>query len=172
MCRVSKIAHRSVRKVLVKDIQKYFNEFKDEFEVNTPLRESMFWAQMAHETGGLRWLAELGGPSYFAKYDGRTDLGNIEPGDGYRFKGRGLIHVTGRYNYKKYGDKIGINLIEYPKMASEPRQAVLIALHYWKDHRLNKYADIPDIRAVTRRINGGYNGLADRKRYFKMLQEV
>lgn len=132
----------------------------------------MFWAQMAHETGGFRWLRELGGRKYFSKYEGKKDLGNTEPGDGYRFRGRGLIHITGRYNYKKYGKKIGLDLINDPKLASVPEVAIQIALEYWTDHNLNKYADQGNIKKVTRRINGGYNGLQDRIRYYKKLRDI
>lgn len=167
---LSKIAHSSVKKKLIKELEDNFDIDRVFFNINTDTRANMFWAQMAHETGGFRWLRELGGRKYFSKYDGRLDLGNTEPGDGYRFRGRGLIHITGRYNYIKYGEKLGIDLVNNPKLASEPKTAVHIAMEYWEDHGLNKYADDENIKQVTRRINGGYNGLEDRIRYYKILK--
>ena len=151
---------------------KEFHKLKDEYEVNTFLRKAHFWAQMAHETGGFRWYGELGGKSYFQRYEGRKDLGNTRKGDGYKYRGRGIIHLTGRYNYTKYSKKLGIDLVNNPDRAKDPDVAMLVALEYWKTRKINKYADKDDVRMVTRRINGGYNGLADRKRYLEKLKKA
>lgn len=128
-------------------------------------------AQIAHETGGFKWMAELGGDSYFSKYDGRKDLGNVYPGDGARYKGRGFFQLTGRANYDYYGKRLGIDLIGNPSLASKPEIAADIAIQYWKDRGIGKHARLDDIRAVTRRINGGYNGLADRKKWLAKFKE-
>ncbi len=166
-----KVASKRVDETFLKELETEFDAIKNNFKVNTFFREAMFWAQMSHETGGFKWMAELGGKMYFKKYDGRADLGNVRKGDGYKFKGRGLIHITGRYNYTKYGRMLGVDLIKEPTLAATPKIAVKIALLYWRDRNLNKYADLQDIRAVTKRINGGYNGLADRKRRYETLLE-
>jgi putative chitinase len=150
-----------------------FDQLKDQYEVNTPLRMAHFWAQMAHESGGFRWLEEIGGRQYFInRYGHRRDLGNVSPLDGYRYRGRGIIQLTGKYNYKLYSKKLGIDLVGDPDKASEPAVAVKVALEYWKDRKLNKWADKDNIRAVTRRINGGYNGLADRKHYLTKTKKA
>lgn len=146
-----------------------FNMYND--IVVTPLQMAHFWAQAMHETGGLRWLVELGGRDYFKKYDFRSDLGNNEPGDGYFFRGRGIFHLTGRYNYSKVGRELNLDLVHKPDMAAQEDIATLIALHYWKVRDLNRFADNDDIYGVTRSINGGTNGFADRHLYLKRMKQ-
>lgn len=164
------VLHRGANKARFKALVGEFKASAGAYEVNTELRIAHFWAQMAHETGGFRWFKELGGREYFEKYEGRRDLGNTQKGDGYKYRGRGIIHLTGRHNYRKFGEKIGFDLIGNPDRAEDPDIAVLVALQYWKDRKLNKYADKDDIRAVTKRINGGYNGLRDRENYLKKIK--
>ena len=91
----------------------------------------------------------------------------MKKGDGRRFKGRGLIQLTGRYNYQRMSDTLGINLIKHPERAGEPRLALTIACEYWKSRQLNGLADQDDIIRVTRGVNGGLNGLDDRRRYLR-----
>jgi putative chitinase len=129
----------------------------------TKLRMAHFLAQIDHESGKFRWSREIWGPtSHQLRYEFNQSLGNTQSGDGYRFRGRGLIHITGRYNYRVFGRKIGVDLITNPELATEPEIAVRLALEFWKDRNLNLYADGNDIVTITRRINGGTNGLADR----------
>ena len=133
--------------------------------INTPLRRSHFLAQIGHESGALRYNEELASG---AAYEDRKDLGNTEDGDGMRFKGRGLIQLTGRANYYDYGNSIGIDLTiegNWLNVARDPELAVDVACWFWEAHELNQLADADDVVAVTRRINGGTNGLADRKSY-------
>jgi len=127
------------------------------------LRLAHWLAQAAHETGGFVYMQELGGPSYFAKYDGRKDLGNMQPGDGARYHGRGLFQLTGRGGYAEYGKAMGLDLINEPDLAAQPDIGLWIACEYWKRKGLNALADADDMVGVTRKINGGVNGLADRK---------
>ena len=135
-----------------------------EYEINTPLRQAHFWAQAAHETGGLRLLHEVWGPTDAQKrYEGRKDLGNTEPGDGYLFRGRGIFQLTGRANYVAMGNKIGIDLVADPEKAADPEISLRIACEYWKSRKINVCADADDVVAVTKKINGGTNGLQDRK---------
>ena len=141
----------------------------DEFEINTVERQSMFLAQIAHESGGLRYVREL---ATGEAYDGRLDLGNTEPGDGARYKGRGLIQITGRANYRDCGSALGVDLIGNPELLESPEFACRSAAWFWKNHGLNELADKGDFKLITKRINGGYNGMADRETYLAKAQEV
>ena len=127
-----------------------------------------FLAQAAHESDGFKTLHEYWGPTPAQKrYEGRKDLGNVKRGDGKRYMGRGIFQLTGRANYRRVGTELGLPLETTPELAASPRNAVLIAAQYWADHDLNASADADDIVTVTRRINGGLNGLEDRRRYLK-----
>ena len=130
-----------------------------EFNIDTPRRQAFFLAQIAHESGSLQYVLEL---ATGGAYEGRTDLGNTEPGDGIRYKGRGLIQVTGRNNYDKCGQALGIDLISNPELLEQPENAARSAGWFWATHNLNESADNNDLRTNTRIINGGYNGLIDR----------
>jgi putative chitinase len=132
--------------------------------IGTPLRQAHFLAQVGHESGELRYTEEIASGD---AYEGRRDLGNTQPGDGRKFKGRGLIQLTGRANYMAYGDAIGINLVDgdnCKQVATDPGLAVDVACWFWQTHGLNALADQDDVQAITRRINGGLNGLEDRER--------
>lgn len=134
------------------------------------INKAMFAAQMGVETEGFLYLRELGRDAYFNKYEGRKDLGNIKQGDGLKYKGRGIIMITGRYNYDKYGKRLHMDLINNPEQAEEIDVAIKIALLYWTDKNLNSYGD--DVRKVTKKINGGYNHLAKRQKWFnKIIKE-
>lgn len=124
------------------------------FDITTEKRLAHFIAQGCHETGGFRYFVELGGPSYCAKYDDRSDLGNCKPGDGYRFRGRGIFHLTGRANYRSFGKLTGIDLEAHPEKAADPEVSVLIACHYWRSRDLNIAADHDDCERVSAKING------------------
>lgn len=134
-----------------------------EFAITTGLRIAHFIAQTGHETGGFKWLNELWGPTPAQRrYEGRRDLGNVQPGDGKRFAGRGLLQITGRANYARIAKRTGLPLLTQPEIASLPDNAVWTACIFWDDHRLNRLADADDTLGLTRAINGGRNGLADR----------
>ncbi|MEM6986169.1 MAG: glycoside hydrolase family 19 protein [Pseudomonadota bacterium] len=133
--------------------------------IDTPLRIVHFLAQLAHESGSFRYAEELASG---AAYEGRSDLGNTRRGDGKRFKGRGLIQLTGRANYQAYSDDSGIDYVAKPKLlATDAKASVDVACWFWSTRGLNTLADADDVRAVTRRINGGYNGIDDRIAYLK-----
>lgn len=125
-----------------------------EFGITTPLRIAHFLAQGSAETGGFHWLREIWGPTDAQKrYEGRKDLGNVIPGDGYRFLGRGIFQITGRDNYERYGKRIGIDLTCDPAKAEDPETALWIACLYWHDLNLNQFADLDQVRAVSNGIN-------------------
>ncbi len=135
--------------------------------MDSPLRLAHFMAQLCHESGSFRYMEEIASG---AAYEGRSDLGNVFPGDGKRFKGRGPIQLTGRANYRAFGRRIGIDLERHPEIAAVPSIGLHTALEYWADRGLNAYADADDIRAVTRRVNGGLNGLADREAHLRRIK--
>lgn len=131
---------------------------------DNPLRLAHFMAQLLHESGSFRWMEELWGPTKAQRgYEGRADLGNTMPGDGYRFRGRGPIQLTGRANYRRFGQRIGVALEEHPEIAAVPSIGLWTALEYWRDRGLNALADADDIEGITRKVNGGLNGFAERK---------
>lgn len=134
--------------------------------MTTPQRLAHFVAQMAHESGRFRYMEEIASG---AAYEGRTDLGNIYKGDGIRYKGRGPIGITGRENYRKCGEDLGIDLEYHPELAAIPSVGMLIACWFWYGRDLNTLADENDIRSITRRINGGLNGFADRQDLYAIV---
>lgn len=144
-----------------------------EFEINTPQRQAAFLAQIGHESGGLHWTTEIWGPSIAqSNYEGRKDLGNVFPGDGFKFRGRGLLQTTGRANYQATGRALGVDLIAAPERLTEPMLASRSAAWYWREHGLNALADAGDFRLVTRRVNGGLNGYDDRLALYQAAKEV
>lgn len=139
-------------------------EVMRKYQINTPLRQAHFLAQVGHESGELRFRTELASGQ---AYEGRRDLGNTQPGDGPRYKGRGLIQLTGRNNYDDYTRTggFGIDVVEEPdRIAQNEQLCVDVAGWFWDRKGLNQYADRDDLETVTRIINGGQNGLADRRR--------
>jgi putative chitinase len=133
-----------------------------EFSINTPARQAAFIAQIAHESGEFRYVEEIASG---AGYEGRKDLGNTQAGDGKKFKGHGLIQVTGRANHKACGEALGLDLITNPRLLCEPLHAARSAAWFWYSRGINKLADAGDFRAITKKINGGFNGLKDRELY-------
>lgn len=149
-----------------------FDEMARDSGVTTRLRLCHFLAQAAHETDGFRTLEEYGGAAYFTRYDGRRDLGNSRAGDGARYRGRGIFQLTGRANYRRFGRLLGIDLEAEPERAKEIGTALAIAFAYWRERSIDAAADADDIAAVTRLINGGRNGLAERARYLAKAKEI
>lgn len=137
--------------------------------ITTPQRQAAFLAQLAHESGQFRYMQEIASGS---AYEGRRDLGNVNPGDGQLYKGRGPIQLTGRDNYRAAGEALGLDLEANPRQAAEPSVGFRTAAWYWNTRHLNDFADTGDFREITRRINGGYNGLADRERYYAAARQA
>jgi putative chitinase len=147
----------------------HLNECFDRWEINTPERQSAFLAQVAHESGSLRCVKEIASGE---AYEGRSDLGNLEPGDGVRFKGRGLIQITGRANYATCGRALELPLLTQPELLEQPANAVQSAGWFWKSRGLNELADRGDFKLITKRINGGYNGYQERVALYERAQRV
>ncbi|WP_044559715.1 peptidoglycan-binding protein [Azospirillum sp. B4] len=133
------------------------------YAIGTPLRVAHFLAQVCVECADFTAMEEIGPRSYFDQYNGR--MGNQPPDDGYLFRGRGLIQLTGRHNYTYYGPRVGVDLVSDPDAAADPVTALRIACEYWTAAGLNGLADQDDLVDITRRINGGLNGLEQRRAY-------
>jgi len=147
----------------------YLNSAMNEAQITTPQRRAAFLAQLAHESGQLKYMEEIASGS---AYEGRSDLGNTQPGDGTRFKGRGPIQLTGRANYAAASQALGVDLVRNPERAADPDVAFRIATWYWSSRDLNQYADKGDFSSITYRINGGYNGAADRNQYYASAKDT
>ena len=149
------------------------NDAAAEYDIDTPARLAMWLAQLAHESAELRLTTEIADGS---AYEGRLDLGNTQRGDGRRFRGRGLIQITGRANYAACSLALSGSadlLLEHPQLlADDPLLACRSAGWYWRSRRLNRYADVGDITGCTKVINGGRNGQADRIKYFDRARAV
>ena len=154
----------------------YINEFTAKHGINTLVRQAAFLAQIAHESGELRYMREIWGPTKAQKgYEGRKDLGNVYPGDGKRFMGRGIIQITGRANYAACSVALtgkADTFLNTPELLSTPMYAVQSACWFWASRGLNELADTQDIKRVTKRINGGYNGLEDRIKYWERAKNI
>ncbi len=145
------------------------NEAMAEYDIHTPARVASFLSQVGHESGQLLYTRELASGD---AYEGRRDLGNTWPGDGRRYKGRGLIQITGRANYIKCGDALDLDLENWPELLETVKNATTSAAWWWKEHGCNELADAGDQEKVTRRVNGGTNGLADRLALFEVAKKV
>lgn len=151
------------------DYLPFIQQAMAEFEITSYLRETAFLAQLAHESAELRYMEEIASG---AAYEGRANLGNTQPGDGKRYKGRGPIQLTGRANYTKYGQLLGLDLVNDPTIAATKEAGFRIAGQYWKLNGLNELADQQQFKAITKRINGGYNGLGDRIKYYDRAKRI
>lgn len=144
-----------------------------EFGIDTPQRQASFLAQVAHESGQLRFTRELWGPTPAQRaYEGRVDLGNTAPGDGFRYRGRGLIQITGRSNYRQCGTMLDFDLLNNPELLEGPTLASRSAAWFWQKRGLNDLADKDDQVAICKRINGGTNGLQDRLAFYDIARKV
>lgn len=151
------------------DYLPFINRAMEEFEINNPARKAAFLAQLAHESGELRYMEEIASG---AAYEGRKDLGNTQPGDGKRYKGRGPVQLTGRANYAKYGPLLGLDLVSHPEIAATKEVGFRIAGLFWMAHDCNKLADAGAFKAITKKINGGLTGYDDRCRYYERAKKI
>ena len=139
------------------------------YAIDTPLRVAHFLAQTAHESDGFCTTEEYADGR---AYEGRLDLGNVEAGDGPRYKGRGLIQLTGRINYSLTGRALGLDLVGNPLSVNDPITYLLVSCCFWMRVRINLAADADDLYAVTRLVNGGLNGLDSRLAYLTQAKAL
>lgn len=152
------------------------------FGITAPLRAAHFLGQVAHESGTGRWMSEIWGPTPTQlRYEGRKDLGNTQPGDGSRFRGRGLIQLTGRDNYRAYSQAMygDDRIVKNPELAGKLPDAALAAGWFWKRANLNQWADADNVLAVSNGINRGNplsalqpNGIEDRRAQTKKAKNL
>ena len=177
------------------------NDVMQEYNINTPLRISHFLAQILHESGHFKYKSENLNysaqglrktfPKYFSTdqianqyakqpekianrvYANRMDNGNEASGDGWKYRGRGLIQLTGRDNYTKCGQDLGIDLVKNPDLITlDPVTCVKTACWFWNKNKLNVYADNDDIKTITRKINGGLTNIDDRCKILNIAKSV
>jgi predicted chitinase len=144
----------------------------DKFNITNTLRLAHFLSQCAHESGNFKWVTEFASGK---AYEGRKDLGNTEPGDGVKFKGRGYIQLTGRANYTKFSQFCGEDCVVNPELVAT-KYPMLSAAYFFDKNKLwsicDKGATDSDVKALTKRVNGGYNGLDDRLEKFHKIWNV
>lgn len=168
------------------------NAAMEKYEINTAVRIGAFIAQVGHESGRLQFVREIWNPKqcpWQLRYEGRADLGNTQPGDGFKFRGRGLIQITGRKNYRLCGAALGIPLENKPELLEIPEYAAMSSGWFWvqgaglnlsntakarlgEGCNLNLIADKGDFEGITLAVNGGTNGWADRLALYNKAEEV
>jgi putative chitinase len=169
---MSQASNSNIKKFIIP-----LNVAMKKFGITAPLQVSAFLSQIALESGNLLYTKELGGPSYFKRYDGRKDLGNTKLGDGAKYCGRGLIQVTGKSNYADLSKNLGADFVTSPEMLESPTWASISAAYWWfknqnkktKKMRANLAGCIAtkDIQGITYAVNGGQNGISERTKYYK-----
>jgi len=173
-------ADRKSDVIIVEPFLSPLNHYLHVYEINAPPRMAAFLAQIAHESGSFRYTREIWGPTpQQAKYEPPSPLarrlGNTETGDGHRFLGRGLIQITGRYNYGQVSVALGQDFVANPALLEDPLWAVASACWFWATRGLNPMADLAtedSFRRITRRINGGLNGWPDRLECWRQIQVI
>ena len=149
------------------------NTAMNRYQIVGPKRIAAFIAQIGHESGQLKYVKEIWGPTAAqAKYEGRKDLGNTVAGDGSKYRGRGLIQITGRTNYIACGEGLGLDLVKQPELLEKPQHACMSAAWFWATRGLNALADAGQFDKITQRINGGQNGAADRQALYARALKV
>lgn len=150
----------------------YLNDTMNTYNISSASQQAMFLAQIMHESAGCYYTKELASGS---AYEGRKDLGNVKPGDGVRYKGRGLVQITGRANYEQISKAFGVDFINKPELLETPEWAAKSAGWFWNSRNLNALAvnnTEAAFLAVTKKINGGTNGLEDRKLYWTRAKKA
>ena len=147
------------------------------FQIIGTKRVAAFLAQIGHESGQFRYVRELGSDQYLSKYDIGSlakRLGNTPEadGDGQKYRGRGLIQITGRANYITCGEALALDLVNHPELLEKPQHACMSAAWFWASRGLNTLADLGQFDTITRRINGGQNGAADRQTLYARALKV
>lgn len=145
------------------------NDAMTHSDIDTPVRQAAFIAQLAVESDSFRTFEEYASGR---AYEGRADLGNTQPGDGERYKGRGAIQITGRHNYEKLSEQTGVDYVAHPELLAAPENAFTTAAWYWTSRDLNQVADTSGIVRVSEVVNGGHHALDRRVADFQRGLDV
>lgn len=148
------------------------NDAMSAYEIDNASRVAAFLAQIAVESGELQYVQEIASG---AAYEGRQDLGNVNPGDGIKYKGRGFIQITGRANYQTASDALGQDFVGNPILLEQSPWPATSAAWWWSSHGLNDLADsgsLSDFQSITRRINGGLTGEVNREAYWATAKKA
>jgi len=156
-------------KEIADSLSKELPAILEQYKINTKLRVAHFLAQAAHESDNFKTLQGYADGSVF---EGRKDLGNTHPGDGIKYKERGIFQLAGRYNYEKMAKSLKLPLDVNPELAATPHTSSLIAAKYWDDRKMNLLADEDDILSITKKINGGTNGIESRKKFLAKIMAL
>lgn len=162
--------HGARQASIIKAIAPSYQAALKEFGIDNDFRVAYFTGQIVHESDQMCTTEEYASGQ---AYEGRRDLGNLSPGDGVKYKGRGLLQLTGKANYMHYGSKLSLDFLNHPELAAEPVTSLRVACLFWQEHWLSNLADLDDLNGITKKVNGGLNGLASRQaatdRAFKAL---
>ena len=149
------------------------NTAMSRYQIVGAKRVAAFIAQIGHESGQLKHVKEIWGPTAAqVRYEGRKDLGNTVTGDGSRYRGRGLIQITGRANYVACGEGLSLDLIKQPELLEKPQHACMSAAWFWATKGLSTLADAGQFDKITQRINGGQTGASDRQALYARALKV
>ena len=150
------------------------NAAMDEWEINNPQRQAAFLAQVAHESGGFHYVRELASGAEYDTGEKAIRLGNTpeDDGDGEKYRGRGLLQITGLANYLACGAALGLDLRNSPELLEIPENAARCPGWFWWSRKLNALADAGNMRRITLAINGGLNGFAERLKYWEAAKEA
>lgn len=179
----------AINELLIPEVVEYFNKYSDQYAVSTPPRIAAFFAQVIHESGSFKYTREIWGPTAAQKrYEGRKDLGNDHPGDGYNFRGWGYMQVTGRGNTRTVSEALfnDDRLLQIPEFLDTHELAMRASFWYWQSRDLNKWADLPPDQKITTKkfgivtpyewltilINGGRNGLQERIQIYNRICKI
>jgi putative chitinase len=162
----------SAKESLMIALAEAMNKYFPIYGITTRLRICHFLAQCCQETDQWNTLEEYGGPSYWAKYENREDLGNNQKGDGVKFHGRGPIQITGRWNYTDFKRLTGIDVVSNPDILLDPDIGTKAACAYWAAKNINVQADADNVEKVTKLVNGGKTGLSERTAFLAVAKNV
>lgn len=160
--------------VTLDKVVELLNKYAEEFNIDNAQRWAHYLAQIAHESMEFRYTEEIASG---AKYDTgalAVKLGNTpqKDGDGQKYKGRGLMQLTGKYNYTEYKKFCGFDVLKHPELLAKPVGAIRSSMWIWRKKNLNYYADIDALLTITKLINGGTNGYSERKKYYNRARRA